>query len=100
MDNSLVGLNAHLLPPLPPQLHAAVKVIVHDAKKIIFTFSLKDTFTISWVMNLGQSDCQKNHSSIDLFCNHDNHCFTRRKTCLKVDAYGNSFVYWNSTTIR
>lgn len=40
--HSLLGLQAHLLPPLPPQLHAAIKVIVHDAQKMLLTLSLKD----------------------------------------------------------
>lgn len=31
--HSPFSLEAHLLSPLPPQLHAAVKVIIHDAQK-------------------------------------------------------------------
>lgn len=48
--HSRLSLDAHLLPPLPPQLHAAVKVIVHDApKKSLLAFSLKETNIMSWV---------------------------------------------------
>lgn len=52
--HSLLSLEAHLLSPLPPQLHAAIKVIVHDAQKILLTFSLKDTIVIC-VLNSVQS---------------------------------------------
>lgn len=82
--DSLLCLEAHLLPPLPPQLHAAIKVIVHDAQRFS---SLSHWKTQTWCTCWAQN----NHQPAYLHYILELQCFTWRTINLdnSLNAAGN-----------